>query len=110
MFSEGWPCFYGFPLLCSREPVFPRGKLVNISGVPVFTFGIHIFVAASKGMSLYCLALMANGAWFLGSYMTIKIGEAVFCQLPPSIQSTDGRLKHTTSFSVTESYWLALEL
>lgn len=81
-----------------------------MSGAPVFMSGAPVFVAATQGLTLDCLTLVASGDCFPGFYGNVKIGETVLDRLPSLGNCTDSILKHITKLSVKEAYWLFLEL
>lgn len=43
-------------------PVSPRGKILYMSGAPVFISGAMVYVAAAQEIPLNCLALVARGS------------------------------------------------
>ena len=51
---------HSFPLLCSRVPVSPSGKLLYNSGIPVSMSGAPVFAAATQRMLPDHLALVAK--------------------------------------------------
>ena len=55
----------------SRASVFPAGELLCGSGVPVFVYGVPVFVSATQGMPLDHLALETREVCILVLHMVL---------------------------------------
>lgn len=88
------------PLSCSTAPVFPRGKLLHMSGAPVFMSGDLGFVAATQEMPFAHLSLEVKETFILCSHMTVRSGKTVLGRITLPEHCMDSKLKQNSN-----SFW-----
>lgn len=80
------------------------GEQLHRAGVPVFASGALDFLAASQGIPLDHLAMMARGTCNPGPFGIITTRDIILGSLPPTEHYTDVRLKCIHSLSEKEAY------